>query len=139
MSNSSQPQDYLTTSTNIDLGEVNITTTDNSDLTMVSSDSFTITLNNDTIDFNSLISNTSTAAQSTYTIGNVDTIVLDNLDSITSFNWNDQKTEFQDSFPDWTRVQNMCEKYPGLEIALRNFQTVYTLVKDDYDNPKDET
>jgi len=26
----------------------------------------------------------------------------------------------------------------GLEIALRNFQTVYTLVKDDYDNPKDE-
>jgi len=30
----------------------------------------------------------------------------------------------------------MCKKYPGLEIALRNFRTVYTLVKDDYDNPK---
>jgi hypothetical protein len=44
--------------------------------------------------------------------------------------------EFVDSFPGWQRVQDMCKRYPGLEIALRNFRTIYTLVKDDYDNPK---
>ena len=35
-----------------------------------------------------------------------------------------------------TRNINMhIKKYPALEIALRNFKTVYQLVKDDYDNP----
>jgi hypothetical protein len=43
--------------------------------------------------------------------------------------------EWVDCFPDWHRVEDMCKKYPGLEIAFRNFQTVYQLVKDDYDNP----
>ena len=68
-----------------------------------------------------------------YTILTSDTITLNNYE----FNWGNSK-EFVDSFPDWQRVQDMCKKYPGLEIALRNFRTVYTLVKDDYDNPKDE-
>jgi hypothetical protein len=53
------------------------------------------------------------------------------------FNWGDAE-EFVDSFPSWQRVQDMCEKYPGLKVALQNFRTVYTLVKDDYDNPKNE-
>jgi len=43
--------------------------------------------------------------------------------------------EWVDCFPEWHRVEDMCKKYPGLEIAFRNFQTVYQLVKDDYDNP----
>jgi hypothetical protein len=43
--------------------------------------------------------------------------------------------EWVDCFPDWNRVDDMCKKYPALEIALRNFKTVYQLVKDDYDNP----
>ena len=68
-----------------------------------------------------------------YTILTSDTITLNNYE----FNWGNSK-EFVDSFPDWQRIQDMCKKYPGLEIALRNFRTVYTLVKDDYDNPKDE-
>lgn len=55
-----------------------------------------------------------------------------------NFNWGDAE-EFVDAFPDWQRVQDMCKKYPGLAVAMRNFQTVYTLVKDDYDHPKDES
>lgn len=43
--------------------------------------------------------------------------------------------EWKDRFPYWDRVQRMCNEYPALKIALRNFQTVYELVKDDYDNP----
>ena len=72
------------------------------------------------------------AVGSSYSIN--DTITL-NTDY--QFNWGDAE-EWIDSFPDWQRVQDMCKKYPGLEIALRNFQTVYTRVKDDYANPKDE-
>ena len=74
------------------------------------------------------------AARPIYTINSSDTITL-NTDY--QFSWGDAE-EFVDAFPDWQRVQDMCKKYPGLEIALRNFQTVYTLVKDDYDTPKDE-
>jgi len=70
----------------------------------------------------------------TYTTLTSDTITL-NTDY--QFSWGDAQ-EFVDAFPDWQRVQDMCKKYPGLEIALRNFRTVYTLVKDDYDNPKDK-
>jgi len=87
----------------------------------------------DTSNMNSY--NISTGAAGTiYTINSSDTITL-NTDY--QFSWGDAE-EFVDAFPDWQRVQDMCKKYPGLEIALRNFQTVYTLVKDDYDTPKDE-
>jgi len=64
----------------------------------------------------------------TYTIGTDST-------GFNDIHWGQQE-EWVNSFPDWHRVENMCKKYPGLEIALRNFRTVYTLVKDDYDNPK---
>jgi hypothetical protein len=52
----------------------------------------------------------------------------------TSFAFNIPE-EWVGTFPDWSRVEDMCKKYPALEIALRNFKTVYQLVKDDYDNP----
>jgi len=84
-----------------------------------------------TINLNDTINNISITGSSygdTYTI---------QVPTEYAFNWGDAQ-EFVDSFPDWQRVQTMCEKYPGLKIALQNFQTVYTLVKDDYDNPKDE-
>ena len=68
-----------------------------------------------------------------YTVGSGITIndIDINTDQFT-FNFPE---EWIDTFPDWDRVKDMCEKYPGLEIAFRNFQTVYQLVKDDYDNP----
>jgi hypothetical protein len=43
--------------------------------------------------------------------------------------------DWVNQFPNWDRVKNMCKQYPSLEIALRNFETIYQLVKDDYDNP----
>ncbi len=73
-------------------------------------------------------------AAGTYTtinsLSGIDTITIDN----SSFTFHMPK-EWVDCFPVWSRVQDMCKQYPGLEIALRNFQTVYDLVKDDYDNP----
>lgn len=72
-------------------------------------------------------------AASTYTINATDTITIGDINGAT-FVWNEPK-EWIDSFPDWARVKDMCSKYPGLEIALRNFETIYNLVKDDYDNP----
>ena len=107
-------------------------------------DTFTIELPSDLYSSSNYIStdmNTVSIAGGGYsgvtytTLTSNDTITL-NTDY--QFSWGDPQ-EFVDSFPDWQRVQDMCKKYPGLEIALRNFRTVYTLVKDDYDNPKDKT
>ena len=101
------------------------------------SDTFTIELPSDLYSSASYIdtnmNSVSIGGDCGYTILTSDTITLNNYE----FNWGNSK-EFVDSFPDWQRIQDMCKKYPGLEIALRNFLTVYTLVKDDYDNPKDE-
>ena len=108
---------------------------------LFSSDTCTITIDPvssidniyiDTTTMNGAYSITSGAVGSSYSIN--DTITLNQE---YQFNWGEAE-EWVDAFPDWQRVQDMCKKYPGLEIALRNFQTVYTLVKDDYDNPKDE-
>jgi hypothetical protein len=77
------------------------------------------------------------AVGGTYSIGSVssvgNSINTVSIDS-SSFTFH-MPEEWVDSFPAWSRVEDMCKKYPGLEIALRNFQTVYQLVKDDYDNP----
>jgi len=124
MSNSSQQQNL--SSISID----DIFTT----IGATGSDTFTITLPSDVYTSTYINSNMNTVSISGGTTLTSDTITL-NTDY--QFSWGDAE-EFIDSFPDWQRIQDMCKKYPGLEIALRNFQTVYTLVKDDYDNPKDE-
>lgn len=74
-------------------------------------------------------------AQPTYYTGSsgISTITLNGIDA-SSYSFN-LPEEWVEAFPDWHRVEDMCKKYPGLEIAFRNFQTVYKLVKDDYDNP----
>ena len=46
--------------------------------------------------------------------------------------------EWVDCLPDFNRIEKMCEEYPGLKIAYEKFKTVYKLVKDDYDTPKDK-
>ncbi len=99
-------------------------------------DTYTITLDSGqyNISYDNTITITSAAAQPSFSTGPSSYTTMS--DEYT-FNWGDAE-EWVDSFPDWDRVQDMCKKYPGLEIALRNFKTVYTLVKDDYDNPKDE-
>jgi hypothetical protein len=71
------------------------------------------------------------AGATTYsTVTTTDTITLDS----SSFVFN-LPTEWIDCLPPLDRVQNMCEKYPGLKIAFENFKVVYEMVKDDYDNP----
>lgn len=59
-----------------------------------------------------------------------------NFDNITIGNLFPE--EFVNGFPDWNRVEQMCKLYPGLEIALKKFREVYTMVKDDYDALKNQ-
>lgn len=114
----------------------------------------------DTIDLSSLDTITITGSSSS---GSSDTIVLDLGSSNTSigysggyistgisnvaigpittsdisFNWVAPE-EWKDGFPDWDRIQKMCNQYPGLKIAFEKFKTTYNLVKDDYDTPEDK-
>jgi hypothetical protein len=46
--------------------------------------------------------------------------------------------EWVNCFPDFDRIEKMCEQYPGLKIAYEKFVTTYNIVKDDYDHPKDK-
>jgi len=120
MSNSSQQQtslDDLLKNLTIDLSDATTVTGSMSD--------YSHSYNSNTISTITLCPPIST----TYT-SSIDTITIDS----SSFTFNLPK-EWVDCFPDWDRVEDMCKKYPGLEIAFRNFQTVYQLVKDDYDNP----
>ena len=70
-----------------------------------------------------------------YTIASGSTITLNEVNAV-SFNWKNE--EFVDCLPDFDRVEKMCKEYPGLAIAFEKFKTVYKLVKDDYDTPKDK-
>lgn len=126
MSNSSQQQnsldDLLTSTITLDsTGTGTFTYTGSSDYSY-------------TYDSNSVSTITMSPAISTYSIGTISpTISTVSIDS-SQFTWN-LPVEWVGTFPDWDRVEDMCKKYPALEIALRNFKTVYQLVKDDYDNP----
>lgn len=87
-----------------------------------------------TYDSTSMSTITLSPSISTYSIGAASpTISTVSIDT-SQFAWN-MPVEWVGAFPEWTRVEDMCKKYPALEIALRNFKTVYQLVKDDYDNP----
>ena len=74
----------------------------------------------------------SMTTMSTINSGSINTVSIDTNLWNTSFNL---PIDWVDAFPSWDKVQDMCKQYPSLEIALRNFQTIYQLVKDDYDNP----
>ena len=125
MSNSSQQQtslDDLLKDITIDLSEPTTTVIGSMSDYSYSSDSTTMSTITISPQYNF---NTSFANSSVNTIS---------IDSSSLFTYNMPK-EWIDCFPEWRKVEDMCKKYPGLEIAFRNFQTVYQLVKDDYDNP----
>jgi len=111
--------------------------TDTITLDSTGTGTFTYTGSSDhsyTYDSNSVSTITMSPSISTYSIGTISpTISTVSIDS-SQFTWN-MPVEWVGTFPDWDRVEDMCKKYPALEIALRNFKTVYQLVKDDYDNP----
>jgi hypothetical protein len=125
MSNSSQQQtslDDLLKDITIDLSEPATTVIGSMSDYSYSSDSTTMSTITISPQYNF---NTTFANSSVNTIS---------IDSSSLFTYNMPK-EWIDCFPEWRRVEDMCKEYPGLEIAFRNFQTVYQLVKDDYDNP----
>jgi hypothetical protein len=127
MSNSSQQQTYSTTLNDIGISAQEIST--------VLSDTITLTgsyPSSDTITLTSGMGYTYTSPSiSGLTTTTIPSLTINDINPIT-FNWG---TEFVDKFPEWGRIKSMCDQYPSLEIALRNFETIYHLVKDDYDNP----
>jgi len=63
------------------------------------------------------------------------TINIGTIDTSTMFS---RGEEWKDRFPAWDRILDMCEQYPGLQIAFEKFKTVYKLVRDDYDTPENK-
>ena len=125
MSNSSQQQNSLDDF----LKDLTIDLSDTTTITSGSASDYSYTYDSNTMSTITL-SPTITTIGAVGSSAGVNTISIDT----SSFTFHMPK-EWIDSFPDWHRVESMCKKSPGLEIALRNFQTVYQLVKDDYDNP----
>lgn len=92
-----------------------------------------------TIDLSSITTSTITGTASTITLSNTGasgTYTIGSTDSYAS-TWH-TPVEWVDKFPDWHRMQKMCEMYPGLKLAFDKFKTTYNLVKDDYDNPPEK-
>lgn len=103
--------------------------------TGVSPGDVSINMNSSIYDYNTSNTITLTSTPATYTIGNIntftDSITLNGVD-IGSFSL---PIEWKDCLPPLSRIEDMCEKYPGLKIAFENFKVFYEMVKDDYDNP----
>jgi len=100
---------------------------------MNSSSADTITLAGST----GTISGSSWSGLTTDQISSLTTAQITQLDtslwSSTIQNW--QQIPFKETWPDWFRVQNMRKQYPSLDKALTQLETIYNIVKDDYDNP----
>lgn len=138
MSNSSQPASSFDTLTVKSIEDIIKDCTIDLGATGTSSGDITVTFDSSNYsDPLSTITLTPTYASigvsgGTYTLGS-GTVTIDSIDT-SSFVFNLPK-EWVDRFPEWARVQDMCEKYPGLKIAFDNFKVFYEMVKDDYDNP----
>lgn len=75
---------------------------------------------------------------STMTISSSGNVGIGTISGISAATFQWKTSEFIDAFPDYNKVQKMCEQYPGLRIAYEKFVTTYKLVKDDYDTPEDQ-
>ena len=122
MSNFSQPEDYSITFTDT-MSTDTITLTSGSTITIDP----TYYYSTASVGSNYSISGLSTAAQ----VNTISTISIDDF-KIT------MPEEWVNCLPDFDRIEKMCKEYPGLRIAYEQFKTVYTLVKGDYDTPKDQ-
>jgi len=107
--------------------------------TMSASDTITLSSTGSNYFYNTGAGIGAVGSTGSFTISNggtvsstINTVTLDN----SPYYWSDE--EWVNSFPQWARIQEMCEQYPGLKIAFEKFKTTYKLVKDDYDNPKDK-
>lgn len=112
-----------------------IYTIDVSNMSICSTDTITLTGFNDNCWNTGNITLTGPSTCYTYSTGtSACTTGFSNIDM--SSIWNRQ--EFVDCMPEISRIEAMCKEYPGLAIAFEKFKTVYALVKDDYDTPKDQ-
>jgi hypothetical protein len=110
MTTSSQPISYSTTS-NSDIINIDLSSLMN-----------TITINN-----SPNIGNFVTVTPSmTQAIGTTSTI---NWGTTNIYSYR----EFVDTMPSISKINDMCEKYPGFKIAFEKFKNTYNLIKDDYD------
>jgi hypothetical protein len=128
MSNSSQPSSSSITSSD----------TYTIDVSGLSTFNFT---NNDTITFSNY-SPCTVSYPTYYSSPSISTLTTTQIGSIASIDTSAFTITFPEewvhSFPDIKRVEKMCEEYPGLKIAYEKFKTVYKLVADHYDTPKDK-
>ena len=130
MNNSSAPLDCSTTSSS-DVGFIA------QEITTILPDTITLTGSNYyNMSSSSVVSIGGSGSSGTYTIDSSATVSLNDINTST-FTWK-MPEEFVDAFPDYERVQRMCNQYPGLKIAYEKFATTYNIVKDDYDHPKDK-
>ena len=130
MSNFSLPENYSTISNDT----ITIDSYDTIDISSITGNSITyVTAPSYTY---SPSMNSGLTVGGTITYPSISTVQIGAITSVdtSAFTFNIPE-EWVGTFPAWDRVDNMCKKYPALEIALRNFKTVYQLVKDDYDNP----
>jgi len=134
MTTSSVPQSYSITSTDT----ITIDTSTFANISVASGG-----INNVTIGTSSSNYYYNTIAGGGYNIGSG--LTSSGTISISSLSTDDIKAysfqlpeEWKDQFPDWNKVQKMCEEYPGLKIAFEKFKTTYKLVKDHYDTPEDQ-
>jgi len=133
MSDSSADQSYsITLNDSYEFSAQNIST-------MVVSDTITLSNTGSTYFYNTGAGIGGVGATGSFTIANggamsgtINTVTLEP----SPYYWSDE--EWVNTFPEWSRIQGMCEQYPGLKIAFEKFKTTYKLVKDDYDNPKDK-
>ena len=140
MTTSSQPQDCLTTSNDVGVIAQDVRAISDDiisiDLSSLGTDTITLTGSYNTSHGYSAMT-TSTGISNTVIGGaGISSITLNDI-SATSFVWKSPE-EWVDCFPDYDRIQKMCDTYPGLKIAFEKFKTTYKLVKDDYDTPKDK-
>ena len=72
---------------------------------------------------------------STYTISTSTNTCISGIGTISGIFYGE---DWVDKFPEFDKIQKMCEEYPGLKIAFEKFKTTYKLVRDHYDTPKDQ-
>ena len=91
------------------------------------------------------ITGTSDMDSSWVSVGDITTSTIDISDIISNdnitFDWdniNITPTLWQDTLPDVDTVNKMCEEYPALAKAYKNFQTVYKLVEQDYKGKQED-
>ena len=100
------------------------------------SDGITISLSDitvDTVDIDNITINSGSIYNSAYNSAiTLDThwAELDDTHLADSITW--EQVEFEDTMPMVSKVEDMCNDYPALDKAYKNFKTIYKLVEQDW-------